>query len=235
MSPSLDANGVMQSIYDPVNRALRVAGTTGAPAGATYILATANSSLPNAVLMVTAVNRGLDATRLLSSPVAGWVWFTSDTGINYWYSGSAWFEVSRGIAALDTRYVSLSTVTTADDLIVGTGNAAVTRLGVGGSRIVGKKATGTVSALTAAETMGVLVPVPQPVTQTYATATATVPAQTAAATTAVPTAITPWGYTTSQQATDIVTNLNALRLDHLNTTQALNAVIDALQAAGILA
>lgn len=52
--------------------------------------------------------------------------------------------------------VPLSTVTTVDDLIVASGNAAVTRLGVAASRIIGKKATGGLGALTPAEIVAIL-------------------------------------------------------------------------------
>lgn len=71
-------------------------------------------------------------------------------------------------------------------------------------------------------------------TQTYATADATHAARlaTAVATTGASQS-TPFGYTTAAQADDIITQLNNLRTDQLDTAQVVNSVIDALQALGI--
>lgn len=136
---------------------------------------------------------------------------------------------------IDPAAVPKSTVTTADDLIVATGNAAVTRLAVGASRIIGKKASGGLAALTAAETAAILVPSPVAITQTFATADPTLAAQTAAAVAATAaTNVAPYGYAQAQ-ADAIVANLNALRVDHLDLASVVNSVVDALQAAGLLA
>lgn len=76
---------------------------------------------------------------------------------------------------------------------------------------------------------------PAALTQTYSTATGTHVAvvATAVATTAA-TNITPFGYTTQAQADDIIAQLNALRLDLIETKKFLNQVVDDLQSYGAL-
>lgn len=75
---------------------------------------------------------------------------------------------------------------------------------------------------------------PTAYTQTYSTADKTHAnaAQTAVATTGA-TNVTPFGYTTSAQANDIVTQLNNARADILDLKQLVNAIIDDLQALGL--
>lgn len=69
-------------------------------------------------------------------------------------------------------------------------------------------------------------------TQTYATTTATVPTQTATTVaTDAATATVPYGYSEAQ-ANAIVTAVNALVADVLANRKLINALIDALQAAG---
>lgn len=70
-------------------------------------------------------------------------------------------------------------------------------------------------------------------TQTYSTAEAThaAPTQTAVATTGA-TNITPYGYTTAAQANDVVTQLNAARVDILDLKQFVNSLADIVQATG---
>lgn len=73
-------------------------------------------------------------------------------------------------------------------------------------------------------------------TQTYSTAGRTVAAvaATAVATTAA-TQTTPFGFSTGAQADDIITQLNALRLDMIEVKKNLNSVIDDLQAFNLVA
>ena len=58
--------------------------------------------------------------------------YLADTNSFEYYTGSAWASV----AAPDATKIPLSTVTTAGDLIIGTGNATVTRLASGTSGFV---------------------------------------------------------------------------------------------------
>ena len=76
---------------------------------------------------------------------------------------------------------------------------------------------------------------PSAYTQTYSTATKTQSNITSAAvTTTAATNVAPFGYTTAAQADAIVTAVNALRTDLANVKQVLNAVIDDLQALGLV-
>lgn len=54
--------------------------------------------------------------------------FLKDTNEFLYYTGSAWTAVDTSV---DSSKIPLSTVTTAGDLIIGTGNATVTRLAAG--------------------------------------------------------------------------------------------------------
>lgn len=135
---------------------------------------------------------------------------------------------ARGAQAgdLDPAAVPKSTVTTADDLIVATGSAAVTRLGVGASRIVGKKATGGLAALTPAELGTILAGVvalvpgsPLTFTQTGSTTLTTVAADVNV------------GVLTL--LTDAITAIGVLQTAVNDNRHLINALIDALQAAGI--
>lgn len=75
---------------------------------------------------------------------------------------------------------------------------------------------------------------PTAYTQTYATADKTHANATAAAVaTTGATSTTPFGYAEAQ-ANAIVTNLNAVIADHLDTKQLVNSVIDDLQALGLV-
>lgn len=72
-------------------------------------------------------------------------------------------------------------------------------------------------------------------TQTYSTATATVATATVAAVaTTASTQTTPFGYAGQAQADAIPVAINALTADALADRKALNALIDACQAAGIV-
>lgn len=75
---------------------------------------------------------------------------------------------------------------------------------------------------------------PSAYTQTYSTADKTHAnaTQTAVATTGASN-VTPFGYTTSAQANDIVTQLNNARADILDLKQLVNSIIDDLQALGL--
>ena len=72
-------------------------------------------------------------------------------------------------------------------------------------------------------------------TQTYATADRTHASQTAAAVVTSP-AVTssPAGWAAISQADAIITQLNALRTDHLDTAGVVNALIDDLQEIGLI-
>lgn len=61
-------------------------------------------------------------------------------------------------ANLSGTYVPLSTIDAADDLLVGSADNAVTRLAVAASRIIGKKSTGGLAALTGAEVADIVFP-----------------------------------------------------------------------------
>ena len=54
--------------------------------------------------------------------------YLSDTNAFEYYNGAAWTAVDTSV---DASKIPLSTVTTAGDLIIGTGNATVTRLAAG--------------------------------------------------------------------------------------------------------
>ena len=69
-------------------------------------------------------------------------------------------------------------------------------------------------------------------TQTYSTADATHAAATQTAVVTTGAALAAYGYTEAQ-ANDIVTQLNAARLDILDVKQLANSIIDALQANGL--
>ncbi len=71
-------------------------------------------------------------------------------------------------------------------------------------------------------------------TQTYSTADRTHGTPTAAAVvTTAATSSTPFGYAEAQ-ANAIVTAINALRADHLDLAQLVNAIIDDLQSRSII-
>lgn len=67
------------------------------------------------------------------------------------------------LTTLIGQKVPLSTVTADSDLIVGTGNAAVARLAVPASRIIGRDASGSIKALTVAEVKALLAIAPSDV------------------------------------------------------------------------
>lgn len=72
-------------------------------------------------------------------------------------------------------------------------------------------------------------------TQTYATADRTHAARVAAAVVTSPsTSSTPFGWATASQADAIITQLNNLRTDQLDTAGVVNALIDDLQAFGLV-
>lgn len=74
-----------------------------------------------------------------------------------------------------------------------------------------------------------------PFVQTYSTADKTHATRTAAATGTSP-AVTssPAGFAAISQADAIITNLNALRVDQLDTAQVLNSLLDELQLMGLI-
>ncbi len=61
-----------------------------------------------------------------------------------------------GLAADDHPYILETLIDAADDLIVGSAADTAARLAVAASRIIGKKATGGIGALTAAEVLAIL-------------------------------------------------------------------------------
>jgi hypothetical protein len=76
---------------------------------------------------------------------------------------------------------------------------------------------------------GVAAPTLGTYTQTYATADKTHANPTAAAVVTTGAALTSYGFTEAQ-ANAIVTAVNALRADHLDLAQLVNAILDDLQA-----
>ena len=76
---------------------------------------------------------------------------------------------------------------------------------------------------------------PSAYTQTYTTADKTHAARTAAAVVTSPAVTsTPAGWAAISQADAIITNLNALRVDQLDTAQLVNSIVDDLQALGLV-
>ena len=76
---------------------------------------------------------------------------------------------------------------------------------------------------------------PTAYTQTYATADKTHAARLAGAVDATgATNVAPWGYASEAQANDIITQLNNLRNDQLDTAQIVNSLIDDLQALALV-
>ena len=74
-----------------------------------------------------------------------------------------------------------------------------------------------------------------PYVQTYSTADKTHATRTAAAVVTSPaTTSTPAGWAAISQADSIITNLNALRVDALDTAQVLNSLLDELQLMGLV-
>jgi len=75
-----------------------------------------------------------------SSPNAGDLWFNSETGQTFIYYDSFWVEI--GATAVDTL---ISTINAKGDLLVGTANDTISRLGVGtnGQLLAANSATGT--------------------------------------------------------------------------------------------
>ena len=72
-------------------------------------------------------------------------------------------------------------------------------------------------------------------TQTYATANRTVATATASAVVTSPgVTSSPAGYAAISQADAIITAINALIVDDLDNRQSINAVIDTLQALGLV-
>lgn len=81
-------------------------------------------------------------TAALATPKEGMVtWLEDSNRLDVW-SGSDWILVNDNAAS-----VPLSTVTTAGDLIVGTGNATVSRLGIGTNGSIPRVASGSLSYL----------------------------------------------------------------------------------------
>lgn len=118
--------------------------------------------------------------------------------------------------------IDVNGITLADNRMIVLGTASGSMLGTGATQKLGFWGA----------TPGVR---PSFILQTYATADKTHAARTATAVaTTAATQTTPYGYSTQAQADDIITQLNALRVDQLDTAQLLNAVIDDFQTMGLL-
>jgi len=107
------------------------AGTRLFVAGDVLTAAQVNTYLQDQVIAVFADSAARDAAYggagepTLSE---GMFCFLKDTNEFLYYTGSAWTAVDTSV---DSSKIPLSTVTTAGDLIIGTGNATVTRLAAG--------------------------------------------------------------------------------------------------------
>ena len=94
--------------------------TNGSPLPASDL----NTFLMNQSVIVFSNSTARSAA--LTAPTEGMVTYLEDTNKLEVYTGAAWVDVNDNAAAIPK-----STVTTAGDLIVGNGNASVTRLGIG--------------------------------------------------------------------------------------------------------
>ncbi len=141
------------------------AGGGGAPSGAAGGVLSGtypNPSLSDADL--TAIAALVSAADKLAYATGAGAWSLTDltafarTLLDDANAAAALVTIGAAAAAHahDGTYVPLSVVDAADDLIVGSGADAVTRLPVAASRIIGKKATGGLDDLTAAEALTVL-------------------------------------------------------------------------------
>lgn len=88
-----------------------------------------NNYLMNQSVIVFASSAARSST--LPTPTEGMVTYLKDTNALQVYTGAAWVNVND-----NSNAILKSLVTTAGDLIVGTGNATVARLGVGGNGAV---------------------------------------------------------------------------------------------------
>lgn len=107
------------------------AGTRLFVAGEVLTAAQVNTYLQDQVIAVFADSAARDAAYGGAGEptlAEGMFCFLKDTNEFLYYTGSAWSAVD---TSTDPSKIPLSTVTTAGDLIIGTGNATVTRLAAG--------------------------------------------------------------------------------------------------------
>ena len=100
-------------------------------AGDVLTAAQVNTFLADQVIAVYANSAARDAAYGgVGEPTLaeGMFCYLSDTNAFLYYTGAAWTAVDTSV---DSSKIPLSTVTTAGDLIIGTGNATVTRLASG--------------------------------------------------------------------------------------------------------
>ena len=112
------------------------AGTRLFVAGEVLTAAQVNTYLQDQVIAVFADSAARDAAYGGAGEptlAEGMFCFLKDTNEFLYYTGSAWTAVDTSV---DSSKIPLSTVTTAGDLIIGTGNATVTRLASGTSGFV---------------------------------------------------------------------------------------------------
>jgi hypothetical protein len=105
-----------------------------------------NNYLMNQSVIVFADSAARSAA--ITTPVEGMLTYLESTNAYEGWNGTAWTDIND-----NTNAIPKSTVTTAGDLIVATGSAAVTRLGVGGSGAL-LKSNGTTAAWQAVGTNG---------------------------------------------------------------------------------
>jgi hypothetical protein len=105
-----------------------------------------NNYLMNQSVIVFADSAARSAA--ITTPVEGMLTYLESTNAYEGWNGTAWTDIND-----NTNAIPKSTVTTAGDLIVATGSAAVTRLGIGGSGAL-LKSNGTTTAWEAVGTNG---------------------------------------------------------------------------------
>lgn len=98
----------------------------------TYLMDQAVMTFANSTARSTAI----------PSPKEGMLTYLEDTNAYEGWTGSAWVNINDNSGA-----IPLSTVTTAGDLIVGTGSGAVTRLGIGANGSIPRVASGALGYL----------------------------------------------------------------------------------------
>ena len=123
MAQSLDANGVISAVYDPVTNALRVSGSGGggAPTDVNYVVGTADGDLSAELVLGTSViQQGTLAARpAATAVVAGTLYFATDgngtagEGILYRSDAATWTNVAVDV---ETATALAGGASTLDDL-----------------------------------------------------------------------------------------------------------------------
>lgn len=158
-----DANGVLQSVYDPVTQALRVSGSggSGAPTDAHYLTSQSEAGLSQEIVFGTSVFYPPDVVAnrpSAGSTIPGAMFYATDTQILYRSDGSStWTAVtsSGGTSALTSAHLFVGNASNVATDTAITGDITINNSGVTTLKNTGPGATGPLG--TAARTNAVTI------------------------------------------------------------------------------